>query len=511
MREAILYACVFIMIALQLLFTKNIYAQAEWDSSVVIFDYHPFPDPDIRFYQQEEGQIFAIQPEILEIRGDTTVMTSFSSMTRRIDGVFNENECFLSDYPWAFRKVEIHPNGDIVFYTQLSSMEELYDSIGQILIKSAAEVGETWIAVPQNIESVEVGAEVSEIFEMEILGEMDTVKKIDFYSEGFEVFNDLYLIIGKHTGLMNLVNLLHFEYSYLEFWDYHDMYSVQDNRILVGKGNAGVRNLTMLEAYDFQVGDIFHISRLTGHTPDDYTRREDIILVLERDDYSDTVEYSVKIQSRITDVINGDTSVSYEQGTEVQYYAADSLFDRLPGKILNYISHLSYNYQSLWNNYDAKLVPSEIGFYNEDENCYKPLIYDGCYTDYLFIRGLGGWYYACFSVFDGTEHGKTLKYFKKGNVEWGEPFDFTVSVLDPESTSAIQVYPNPANNILYVSVEGSDTFAVRIINILGESVLASTSNSDLLQLDMAGIPSGTYVIEIQREGKSVGFEKIIIQ
>lgn len=82
----------------------------------------------------------------------------------------------------------------------------------------------------------------------------------------------------------------------------------------------------------------------------------------------------------------------------------------------------------------------------------------------------------------------------------------TVYTYDPSSSSVqyisavedIKLYPNPAQNKL--TVEGISIDNLQVFNLLGERVLVSYNNKQ--ELDISGLTSGVYVVNINSEQKS---------
>lgn len=93
----------------------------------------------------------------------------------------------------------------------------------------------------------------------------------------------------------------------------------------------------------------------------------------------------------------------------------------------------------------------------------------------------------------------------------GNPGLFNLSMSEPnaisESTVAeISIYPNPSSGIVYVKSDKSIQF--ELLNLEGKVLIRSTSD----QMDLKGLPAGTYLISIQnRKGVEIKREKIVVQ
>ena len=79
----------------------------------------------------------------------------------------------------------------------------------------------------------------------------------------------------------------------------------------------------------------------------------------------------------------------------------------------------------------------------------------------------------------------------------------TVTTLGNTSFDAsdFMYYPNPTSNILYIK-NGNLIDDVEVYNLLGQQILFTKSTSKEIELNLAMLPSGTYMIKVTAEGKS---------
>jgi hypothetical protein len=92
----------------------------------------------------------------------------------------------------------------------------------------------------------------------------------------------------------------------------------------------------------------------------------------------------------------------------------------------------------------------------------------------------------------GTEYYPV--YHKRGNVEEGTPIDFLSILLDIENKqndSSINIYPNPANDIITIS-KSTSLKEIEIYNSVGLLVL----KTQLQQINISNLASGFYHIKI---------------
>lgn len=80
--------------------------------------------------------------------------------------------------------------------------------------------------------------------------------------------------------------------------------------------------------------------------------------------------------------------------------------------------------------------------------------------------------------------------------------NFPTSVAE-SNESRIQVYPNPATNLLTISIGDSapcKPMNVTVIDVMGQVVFAETVSSTEARLEVSQWPSGVYVIQMEQEG-----------
>ena len=81
----------------------------------------------------------------------------------------------------------------------------------------------------------------------------------------------------------------------------------------------------------------------------------------------------------------------------------------------------------------------------------------------------------------------------------------TVDIVEVE-TAKVSVYPNPTSGVLNVQINGS--FNATVYNYQGQVVMRNNVNNG--QIDMSGLASGVYFVEI-RTNDNVSVEKVIVK
>lgn len=79
------------------------------------------------------------------------------------------------------------------------------------------------------------------------------------------------------------------------------------------------------------------------------------------------------------------------------------------------------------------------------------------------------------------------------------------------SFSGISIFPNPANNNLYINLcKKLENEKMELINSIGQKVLEKVIGNELnIELDIRHLPSGEYFIRVIEEGKQVFVEKVV--
>ena len=85
--------------------------------------------------------------------------------------------------------------------------------------------------------------------------------------------------------------------------------------------------------------------------------------------------------------------------------------------------------------------------------------------------------------------------------------DFTNSIA--EESIAYAVYPNPAQNEVYIELDNLNANSIDLVNILGQSMLTRTVEGDVTRIDVSGFVSGVYFIRINANDKQY-IEKLMI-
>lgn len=89
---------------------------------------------------------------------------------------------------------------------------------------------------------------------------------------------------------------------------------------------------------------------------------------------------------------------------------------------------------------------------------------------------------------------------------WSLSFDPLTSVTETELEAGLQIFPNPAGELLNVRYEFDETvetLKVQLLNVLGESMRASRLNgvkAGTLEMNLHGLPAGMYMLRLSAGG-----------
>lgn len=86
--------------------------------------------------------------------------------------------------------------------------------------------------------------------------------------------------------------------------------------------------------------------------------------------------------------------------------------------------------------------------------------------------------------------------------------DFSDFIEDEESSFAI--YPNPAEESVFVRFTNIQADRIELVNMLGQSILSKNVDKDIVQMDLSSLESGMYFISIEA-GDSKTTRKLIIE
>jgi len=94
------------------------------------------------------------------------------------------------------------------------------------------------------------------------------------------------------------------------------------------------------------------------------------------------------------------------------------------------------------------------------------------------------------------------------NCEWTSNEVNVVSIQDNEMNIA-RVYPNPANDVVYIELINDKVVSIYLYDMLGKLILNEKHNDSLIKIDVSQL-NGTYILKVVNENKQSIFRLTII-
>lgn len=446
----------------------------------------------------------------------------------RIDSVKNEDNIVLYPFPNILSSGEecVNPNGDswpgqkvIIREGESFFFNKFSDTIK---VETGGEIDDSWLAFYIE-DSLTISARVSAHDTITFLGITDSVKTIEFsvydkdMNEVETALNSMSVLISKNHGFVRTLNFSLF--PFLESNSIYETYYLSEY-VLVGlsEPEVGIQNITWFEVFDFQPGDELHVVNSSSETGFECSNRisnTDIISrYLSRQDYKDSIVYVLdrKIHSVVTELSDVVLVNNFTHDTIREVIYENPEFDYLPGEPVITDNELYSNIMFL-HEPKSKFWKPFITTYWPGNDCWSPIIADGCLFDPEYIEGLGGPYLFCDGgVVCWNRVEKKLVFYKKGNETWGEPLIITNNIQIQDIAFA-KVYPNPTNGLINLEFNSIQNLFIEfsVYNTFGEifykeKYLYDDKNT---QLDLTFLPSGFYLVELKINSKKELFKLII--
>lgn len=270
-------------------------------------------------------------------------------------------------------------------------------------------------------------------------------------------------------------------------------------------------------AADLQVGDVLHIEDSYSIIFSDARRRYIKATFLEKTYDPELHSYTLIFKEEVQEWRNYQGQITESEYIDTTEYSLRRYLNT-DNELIDYPVPINrifdagglgdiFNY-SLFKN-KLKLYKAGISFsFSEEDNCF-PFVYDiGEGFDY--IEGLAGPYYK-HQVFYPRE--RTLKYYKKGNEEWGTPYTFTVSTKDRATYQPVTISPNPvsAGEEIYIhnnfQITESD---IHLMDLHGRVIQSENNTSGNFRIK-SGIGQGMYIIVVQNMQHELFRSKLMIR
>lgn len=460
------------------------------------------------------SEVKLLEPQFGTIRGyriDSVLVAGADSLlypSRAVRETGESWECYQpSGASMLGDHIRILPDGDHLFFNQNSDT---------IRIKTQATLYQEWVMWSD--QTTTIHGKIVQVDAGNVFGVTDSIKSIRISAPDYNFDGDT-LLLSKQYGLLNT-------YNFYAFPDMNESYYEMPLKLYNVYGilskNLGGSNLTMFDVFDFQPGDEIQYEKTNLNfgsgtilqIAEHYTSRQDY--------YPDSIVYgldrSVLVRQLTPDT---DSIVSLTTVATTRTILPNPYFDALPtlpvadqhwvdGEALAYYSmedgdYLQKQDLSSFGGGNATLVK------NPDNDCYQPAIDGACPgTPHTYLKGLGGPYYYCSQGAPYIKRSE-LTYFLKDTLEWGSPFDFSVSVAEAERDTGFRLYPNPASDEVRIqTMLPAANMNIDIFDLSGRRVLHNSLPSGKTVLDISKLPPGVYSVRVTLSGK-VFAQKLIVE
>jgi hypothetical protein len=112
-------------------------------------------------------------------------------------------------------------------------------------------------------------------------------------------------------------------------------------------------------------------------------------------------------------------------------------------------------------------------------------------------------------TFDGSY---TVQYTVGNCTSESAPYVYSVStgVFAGTLSDKIQVYPNPSEGIVKISLKGSDVADIIVKDIYGTNVYTGKMNGSVSEIDLSILGGGVYFVNLKNGGEE-GIVKVVIE
>lgn len=465
--------------------------------------YQPIQSGRISYFIAQNGNVKCVRIDSVEFKTDS-VLHPVSNIEQK------ENDCYTPyGTSWIGNKVIIQSNGFTVF------VNKEYDSVK---IKTNAILNESWTAYQFSDSSIVI-ATIMNFDTLGFLGLVDSVKTIGFrvfdkkLNPVNHVLNTMSIIVSKNYGLLKTLNFSMFP-GFNEYYYYQDQ--LQEYALAgLSAPKLGIQNLEWYAVNDFQVGDELHVRYENSEWYDPayaiYDLRQTIYKYLARKENADSIVYTIERTQSLTQTEIANTTYTYIHDTIESIIKPWPLFEELPGEVI-FSNNLAYSLRMQITNFISKTIPSfSEWFHQNSESCWSNCCADGCFPTDTYLKGLGGPYYECVNFGIGGGITNKLVYYKKGSESWGMPLVIT-SVKEYSIEDKIDIYPNPAKNRIYITVQNLGLpIILEIVNIEGQVHIVGKVDSNSSSINIENLKSGIYIYRFSKNGEIVKTGKLIVE
>lgn len=463
--------------------------------------------PEYTSFYKNGTDVYTVRIDSIRYSNFDTVYNNFDTVYYNMRNLryygFNGN---VSIYSILYDKM----SGEKIIETNSGYTYFIRSGLDTICIKQTAIKGESWILTRNTVDSYYIEATVDSIMQIFLADSLlaDSAKIISFKIKTFSGsiinrdINNRQIWLSKNFGFFRL--LLFDETDF-----YSQYYTIPEYDLCgISELNIGYKNITTQDFFNYDVGDVFHISVENSEYHPGYSTgysKTSCFEVITRQQNSNEYIYKLKRREKVHYYNNGSTSYNIDTISSIIVFSNYSYLNALPGEVividdiaipLSTCSIANHNGKSF--NYTYHQSDTSIYFFYIQCN-YPWLTYN--------YSGLGGDYYYTWGTYGpglgGFARGKSLEYFEKGTETWGTPFDCdTLShpmENDNDSTNSISVFPNPTTGKINIPIPQQFGLikTLEIYNCIGQLQIIKTDN--FTDIDISGLTNGLYFIVLTND------------
>lgn len=352
----------------------------------------------------------------------------------------------------------------------------------------------------------------------DVFGNDETVQsyRIGHYSQEGDVIDsplhNYEITVGEQTGL-------------IDFFFTDSFPEVEKPLILIGDQlhNQSLNILYSEMIFDFQVGDTiqhryYDAEWFPDGQPGTSTTVYETRIFNNRIEEEDSLRYEVLIET-----FSENSSEIIQNTVELVYPRFDTIAhlpfsDMLPGTYyFSYEEHLSKGEICNFSGYQLHGKSYTVNYCEPyDAWCLYDTQGPPEEHEYIYAQGLGVYYDKHwrngFGVVSSWTDLEEIIYFSKSGVSCGN--QAVLSTSDIDFSSNLKVFPNPAQDRVNISMDINTTLTVASIRILdsaGRLILTEPLKSSEQEVDVSGLNSGFYLIQLVSGNELFGTTKLIVK
>lgn len=471
--------------------------------------YNCFVPGTRQYFISANGYLRGMRIDSARVAGADTVYYPFHTprggyFTDGFGGTGNVGNMDSTGGSWLGKKVVKQPGGVFLF-------DNLWGDT--VIIKTHAHVGDSWLLYTDT-STVYFKATVTAIDTITLPGGLDSVKTITinvYDTSGILVNNPLnnaHILLSRNHGLLQVMDLYTLPYpnasnnTSLSLSTHYDYYMD-----IAPKGlyrSISLPDKTVMDVYKWNIGDLYEydVKGMNNNVIPDYAADT----IIGKTVYPDYISYTI---SQATATFNW---INY-------------------GFTYNFIITKNASSLTVGNSYiiDTSIMPEEYGnasllyYYPDDTSyCSKSPLYNSVknYLEGIVIHSrIANWNYykdglgqvdVGFIDYGNQNYNmrKNLVYYNQAGNTCGQVIgQLGIAPLSKMNTA---VYPNPVSDKLTIQLPGNGTYAITVINLLGQVVYRNSVNTSF-SISVAPFPNGVYNALIRDGSGNSIKEKIVVE